>query len=1034
MKKHFLLLLWMTLLPLAGLAQDVQVGITLKNVEKYYGAADPAPQYVIDNQGSYTEEQIADINSILLNAQLVRVNTGEDVGFYEYDINFEQGNGYHILAGGYAKLQIKPLSIAQGWEATLEEGEFTFKGEEWKPAVTAVTKTGSDPAVTLTANDYDVTYAENVNVAYDGENVIENAQVIVTGKGNYTGSFTKKFKITPLATEFTVKLTGDFENGKVVYKNDVYVPTYEVLSNVSETPLTITTDFTAAWTPELHGTILRNVGEYTLTITGAGNYKGSTGTATLTIDPYDINTSGETWWVDAAAETYTYTGQAITPTPRVHLLGNTPGGFNASTDYFNYSYSDNNTNVTTGEDVVTVTVTPKNTYWAYQNFTGSRTATFKIVPASVEGGLPDGLEFKNFDAVTYTSAQIKPATTGQVTFAVGTADPVALEEGTDYTVEYGANINAGENAGSVTYTFIKNFTGSYTKNFNITPATLTIKANNVNVNYGTAVPAFSVTYDGFVGEESEETEGIFGESELTFGVKATDNPEAEDVATYATVGTYYIWPAGLDAANYRITFASGVLNVGVAELRIVVNNVEKNYGEADVLTYKVLDANDQEVQVGEWQTAPVIGRAEGEDGETVGEYTIVASGAVHANYTFTYEPGTLKINPRPVAIKTSNQQKDYGVAISQNVGYWSTNPYPTPGDYFAPEEGKADLGVILYVVDGEGNEVTDYQTLAVGGEYTIMAKLAEGSNYELITEGEGTTCVWGTLTVNDVTEETVLALDDSMNDNLTKINAFNGKNVNVTIKFSQRDATDFYGYGKWKAGYWTTLVLPFDISVADLSKAFGYAIVNVIDPSKTKVDGTSSEFYGKLTMKGGNGGDGVLAANKPILIKIADNIKDLYVGEGDDKEYYVVDFGKQAIVAPEDLSVDAGEGAEFVGTYEAMTIGKGTDYNDGTIWFMLGDYSKWAFINAGSTAASWTIVPFAAYIDMSALTEAQARNMTFVFEEIDGSTTAIRSIDVDDINQKLSPEGWYNLNGVKLQGAPTQKGVYIKDGKKFVIK
>ena len=1028
MKKHFLLLLWMTLLPLAGLAQNVQVGITLKNVEKYYGDADPAPQYVIDNQGSYTEEQIAAINTILENAQLVRVNTGEDVGFYEYDINFEQGDGYHILAGGYAKLQIKPLSIAQGWEATLEEGEFTFKGEEWEPAVTAVTKTGSDPAVTLTANDYDVTYAENVNVAYDGENVIENAQVIVTGKGNYTGSFTKKFKITPLATEFTVNLTGDFENGTVVYKNDVYVPTYEVLSDVSQTPLTITTDFTAAWTPELHGTTLKNVGEYTLTITGAGNYAGSTGTATLTIDPYDINTSGETWWVDAAAETYTYTGQAITPTPRVHLLGNTTGGFNASTDYFNYSYSDNNTNVTTGEDVVTVTVTPKNTYWAYQNFTGSRTATFKIVPASVEGGLPDGLVINDFADENYTSKQITPeitTTNGAVTFG-----EASLEEGTDYTVEYGANINAGENAGSVIYTFIKNFTGSYTKNFNITPATLTIKANNVNVNYGTAVPAFSVTYDGFVGEESEETEGIFGESELTFGVKATDNPEAEDVATYATVGTYYIWPAGLDAANYRITFASGVLNVGVAELRIVVNDVEKNYGDADELTYKVLDANDQEVQVGEWQTAPVIGRAEGEDAETVGKYAItVTNEPAHANYGFTYVPGTLTINPRPVAIKTSNQEKDYGVAISQNVGYWSTNPYPTPGDYFAPEEGKADLGVILYVVDGEGNEVTDYQTLAVGGEYTIMAKLAEGSNYALITEGEVPTCVWGTLKVKDVTEETVLALDDSMDDNLTKINAFNGQNVNVSIKFSQRNAQDFFGYGQWKAENWTTLVLPFDISVADLSKAFGYAIVNVINPERTVVSGTSSEFYGKLTMKGGNGGEenGVLAANKPILIKLADNIADLNEGS------FVVDFGQQTIVAPEGMTVDAGEGARFVGTYEAMAIGKDTKYNDGSIWFMLGDYSKWAFINAGSTSASWTIVPFAAYIDMSAIPE-EARNMTFFFEEIDGSTTAIRSIDVDDINQKLSPEGWYNLNGVKLQGAPTQKGVYIKDGKKFVIK
>ena len=34
----------------------------------------------------------------------------------------------------------------------------------------------------------------------------------------------------------------------------------------------------------------------------------------------------------------------------------------------------------------------------------------------------------------------------------------------------------------------------------------------------------------------------------------------------------------------------------------------------------------------------------------------------------------------------------------------------------------------------------------------------------------------------------------------------------------------------------------------------------------------------------------------------------------------------------------------------------------------------------------------------------------------------------------FSQEGWYTLSGIKLPGKPDQKGVYIFNGKKYVIK
>ena len=59
--------------------------------------------------------------------------------------------------------------------------------------------------------------------------------------------------------------------------------------------------------------------------------------------------------------------------------------------------------------------------------------------------------------------------------------------------------------------------------------------------------------------------------------------------------------------------------------------------------------------------------------------------------------------------------------------------------------------------------------------------------------------------------------------------------------------------------------------------------------------------------------------------------------------------------------------------------------------------------------------------------------MTFYFEEMDGTVTAINSADADIIDVKQGAEGWYTLNGVKLDSAPTQKGIYIFNGKKVAV-
>ena len=58
-----------------------------------------------------------------------------------------------------------------------------------------------------------------------------------------------------------------------------------------------------------------------------------------------------------------------------------------------------------------------------------------------------------------------------------------------------------------------------------------------------------------------------------------------------------------------------------------------------------------------------------------------------------------------------------------------------------------------------------------------------------------------------------------------------------------------------------------------------------------------------------------------------------------------------------------------------------------------------------------------------------SRGLTFSFsDEAGGAVTGIRNIASD------LQEGWYTVSGVRLNGKPTEKGVYIHNGRKEVVR
>ena len=231
---------------------------------------------------------------------------------------------------------------------------------------------------------------------------------------------------------------------------------------------------------------------------------------------------------------------------------------------------------------------------------------------------------------------------------------------------------------------------------------------------------------------------------------------------------------------------------------------------------------------------------------------------------------------------------------------------------------------------------------------------------------------------------------------------------NIKVKFANRTM---------KAQKWYAMVLPFPTSVTELSPNFGYAVVNVLkeqnDPSKVQF---------KLYME-------QIPANTPFLVKVynaanttAGNLQ--YGVDLDD-----VEFTQKTIttVANDGLAevTDGTAGNKFIGTYKAQAWTETSDYR----WILnsgAGEEGKFqkCDVNPGKCSA------LGAYLETASNLDSFARSI-FV-EEPDGSTTAINTITGEQIN--FVNDAWYTLNGVKLNGMPTEKGVYINNGKKIVIK
>ena len=245
--------------------------------------------------------------------------------------------------------------------------------------------------------------------------------------------------------------------------------------------------------------------------------------------------------------------------------------------------------------------------------------------------------------------------------------------------------------------------------------------------------------------------------------------------------------------------------------------------------------------------------------------------------------------------------------------------------------------------------------------------------------------------VSESGETTAITLDENSESNTIEAKA----GVNVTLKRTM------------VKGEWNTICLPFEVSEKQAKDAFGEGVK--IATLNKKSTGTTISFE-DISILG-------IPASEPCLIKPSID----YPAEG-----YVfkdVTIEKGAIVPMEDSTDDSSFG--FVGIYNKTDISTGIE---NTIF--KGEFYA-AFLGAGNkiykTDGSGNKTKgFRAYFAIPKSASASALRVV-----IDGTATSIKNID-SEVVESNAPV--YNLQGQRVDGNNLTPGIYVKAGKKFVVK
>ncbi len=380
--------------------------------------------------------------------------------------------------------------------------------------ISDATYTGSaiTPLPVVTYGATTLTAGSDYTLAYSGNTQVGSATVTITGTGHYAGTQEVSFNIVAadIASATIAAVSNQVWTGSAITPAPVL--TFNGATLVKDT------DYTLAYTNNT------NVGTATITLSGSGNFTGTTST-TFSIVGRDISHAEVAPISDA-----TYTGSAITPLPVVTYGATT---LTAGSDY-TLAYSGN---TSVGSATITITGTG--------HYAGTQEVSFSIVAADIASATIAAVSNQ-----VWTGSAITPA-------PVLTFNGATLLADTDYTLSYSNNVSVG--TATIAITGKGNFTSTTSTTFDIVAR---------NIADASVAPISDATYTGSAITPLPVV--TYGATTLTAG---SDYTLAYSGNTSVGSATITITGTGHYAGTQEVSFSIVAADIASATIAAVSNQV-----------------------------------------------------------------------------------------------------------------------------------------------------------------------------------------------------------------------------------------------------------------------------------------------------------------------------------------------------------------------------------------------------------------------------------------------------------------------------
>ncbi|WP_158915792.1 MBG domain-containing protein [Caulobacter sp. S45] len=259
----------------------------------------------------------------------------------------------------------------------------------------------------------------------------------------------------------------------------------------------------------------------------------------------------------------------------------------------------------------------------------------------------------------------------------------------------------------------------------VNPAPLTITADSGSVTYGSSrLPTLGASYIGLV---AGDTPSKFIADLFVTILAGAYNGRA---GSGSDVGSYTVVPDGGANSNYAISYRFGSLTVTPAALTIAASSSSMTYGASSLpvlgVSYSGLANGDTASSLA---TAPTVAttatayNGTAGSGSNAGRYAITASGAVDSNYTISYTPGSLTVNPAALTIAANNASTTYGASTLPALSASYTGL--ANGDTASNLSTAPSLATTATAYNGTAGSGSN------AGTYAVTASGAVDSNYAI---------------------------------------------------------------------------------------------------------------------------------------------------------------------------------------------------------------------------------------------------------------------------------------------------------------